>query len=248
MATSTTGTTTTSTLDKLVQKHPLQRLASPSHSLSALVHTLGLASFAYSFNYLVENPNPISQAYGWHFQYLTIIGLALASATFMLGLLADLSLSRRLFVGKNILSVCSAPMEVLISILYWGLRLIDPELVVPKELELPFSADASFHLAPSVFLLIDLLLLSPPWTITLVPAVALSTVIAFVYWYWIELCYQANGFYPYPLFAVLEPTQRVLLFGTSALIMAASTAGLKWVYGKVNGLDPRRVGRAGHVN
>lgn len=38
--------------------------------------------------------------------------------------LADVTLSRRLFLIKNLMSVCCAPMEVLISVLYWGLRLV----------------------------------------------------------------------------------------------------------------------------
>ena len=32
--------------------------------------------------------------------------------------------------------MCSAPLECLVSTLYWGLRAIDPKLVVPEELEL----------------------------------------------------------------------------------------------------------------
>lgn len=57
-------------------------------------------------------------------QYLTIIGLSLATATFAVGLLADLTGSSVLFQAKNALSVASAPMEVLISLLYWGLRAV----------------------------------------------------------------------------------------------------------------------------
>jgi len=68
--------------------------------------------------------HPSNEAYGWHFQYLTVIGLGLSTLTFACGLLADLTLSRRLFLAKNILSVCSCPMEVLISVLYWGLRMV----------------------------------------------------------------------------------------------------------------------------
>lgn len=57
-------------------------------------------------------------------QYITIVGLTLATATFVLGLLADVTLSRKLFLAKNALSVASAPLEVLISVLYWGLRAV----------------------------------------------------------------------------------------------------------------------------
>lgn len=63
-------------------------------------------------------------------QYLTIIGLSLASATFIVGLIADITLNRTLFRIKNALSVASAPMECLISLLYWGLRAVRlPELL-----------------------------------------------------------------------------------------------------------------------
>lgn len=176
-----------------------------------------------------------NEAYGWHFQYLTIIGLSLASVTFALGSLSDVTLSPRVFVVKNVVSVTAAPLEVLITTLYWSLRAIDPALVVVPELELPLLPDLGFHAAPTAFLLVDLLFLSPPWTVSALPAVAVSAVIAFAYWFWIEVCYARNGFYPYPLFAILNTAQRVGLFGASALLMAASTLTLKWLYGRVNG-------------
>jgi hypothetical protein len=55
---------------------------------------------------------------------LTVIGLSLSTLTFAVALLADLTVSPRLFLVKNLFSVCSAPMEVLISALYWCLRLV----------------------------------------------------------------------------------------------------------------------------
>lgn len=232
-------------MSNMAKRHPLQRLESPSRSVSAMVHIVGLASFVYSFQYLSAHPNHINQSYGWHFQYLTIIGLTLATITFVLGLLSDLTLSRRLFFAKNVLSCCSAPMETLISALYWGLRAIDPELVVPKELALPLPSDMSFHLVPTVMLLTDLLLLSPPWTIGALPAMLLSLSIAFTYWFWIELCYSKNGFYPYPLFEILDSTQRVGLFAGSAVVMTLSTVMIKWLYGRVNGAEAQS--RSGQI-
>ncbi|GFF35169.1 hypothetical protein IFM51744_02693 [Aspergillus udagawae] len=158
----------------LVAKHPVQRMSSPSRGFSALVHLIGLASFIGSFNFMHENPNRANEAYGWHFQYLTVIGLALSTLTFAFALLADLTLSTRLFLVKNLLSICSAPMEVLISILYWSLRMIDERLVY-------------------------------------------------------------NGWYPYPIFEQVPFEGRVGLFVMSAIVMALSTATLKWLYGRVNG-------------
>ncbi|RJE27151.1 integral membrane protein [Aspergillus sclerotialis] len=95
--------------------------------------------------------------------------------------------------------------------------------------------DFSFHAAPSIFLLIDLFLLSPPWTITIVPALGLSSTIAFGYWFWVEKCFEHNGWYPYPIFEQVPFEGRVGLFVLSAVVMAFSTATLKWLYGRVNG-------------
>ncbi|KAF7196042.1 hypothetical protein HII31_02668 [Pseudocercospora fuligena] len=222
----------------LLKRHPLQRLQSPSRGASALLHVLGLASYAYSFAYLVLNPNPANYSYGWHMQYLTIIGLSLATATFVFGLLADLTLSHRLFQIKNALSVSSAPLECLISVLYWGLRMIDPKLVLPDWApRIAWSADISFHAVPSIALVIDLLFFSPPWTIAFLPALGISLSIAFGYWFWIERCYSFNQFYPYPIFEMLDTTQRVGLFAFSALLMTTATAVLVWLYAMVNGTE-----------
>lgn len=57
-------------------------------------------------------------------QYLTIIGLSLATLTFTAGLLSDITLNSYLFAAKNVLSVASAPMACLISVLYWGLQAV----------------------------------------------------------------------------------------------------------------------------
>lgn len=43
--------------------------------------------------------------------------------------------------------------------------------------------------------------------------------------------------YPYPLFHVLTTAQRVALFTGSGITCAVSTVGLKWLYGKINGID-----------
>lgn len=173
-------------------RHPLQRLASPSRSLSALVHLLGVASFTASFQWLFANPLPATEQFGGNFQFLTIIGLAFACTSMALGFLADLTLNRTLFNAKNIISVCATPLEVLISILYWGISFIDKRLLFPEDLELPFLPDFGFHAMPAIMLTLDLLLFSPPWTIKFHGAVALSTALAFAYWAWIEYCFVHN--------------------------------------------------------
>ncbi|KAH6691312.1 integral membrane protein [Plectosphaerella plurivora] len=217
-------------------RHNLQRLASPSRSFSLALHTLGLASFALAFHFLNALTHPISAGFGGNYQHLTNIGLLLSTATFVTAALADLTLNPTLFAAKNFLSVTTAPLEVLISLLYWGIRTIDKSLLYPPGFELALLPDVSFHLAPAVLLTLDLLLLSPPWTIRGYSALVLSLGIAFLYWGWVELCFSHNGWYPYPIFTVLDTTQRVGLFTFSAVLMTGSTVLLKWLYGKVNGV------------
>ncbi|KAK4234297.1 UPF0641 membrane protein [Achaetomium macrosporum] len=180
---------------------------------------------------------PFSTAYGWHFQFLTIIGLAVALLSFVLGIFADLTLSPALFRAKNAVAVVATPLRVVISILYWGIRFIDPQLLFQGDLELDLLSDLGFHFAPAVFLTLDLILFSPPWTIPAYTIMALSIGFAFAYWYWVELCYQHNGWYPYPIFALLSTSQHALLFTFSAALLTVSSSALKWIYARVNGYD-----------
>jgi hypothetical protein len=174
-------------------RHPLQRLGSPSRTLSLVLHVLGVASFAYSFHFLTLWETPIDVSYGWHFQFLTIIGLTAALLSFSFGILADLTLSPTLFRAKNVMSIVAAPLEVVISILYWGIAFIDPTLLFPEDMGLPIGADLGFHLAPAVFLSLDLIFFSPPWTIPAYGTLAISGILAFLYWHWVELCFSKNG-------------------------------------------------------
>ncbi|KAI0136307.1 FAR-17a/AIG1-like protein [Xylariales sp. AK1849] len=218
-------------------RHPLQRFQAPSRQFSMLLHAAGIASFAASFKFLNEWDTPMSKSFGGHYQFLTIIGLFTATLTFVVGLLADLTLSEQLFAVKNFLAVCAAPVEILITTLYWGLCAIDKSLVFPPEFQLAILPDVGFHAAPGVLLALDLLLLSPPWTIQAYSAAGLSLAFAFAYWFWVEYCFSQNGWYPYPIFDVLNTWQRALLFSFSALLMTGSTMALKWAYGKLNGIE-----------
>ncbi|QKX54552.1 uncharacterized protein TRUGW13939_01639 [Talaromyces rugulosus] len=217
--------------DTLIQKHPLQRLLSPSRQTSAAVHFLGLVSFGLSFKHLVDNPTFASDGYGWYFVFLTIIGLLISTLTFAVGLAADITLSRRLFLLKNLLSVSSTPLEVLISLLYWGIRAVEPSYILREDDIISFHVDLGFHLMPALFLLFDLLYLSPPWTISAAPAIGIYSGIAFCYWFWLEKCYSMNGWYPYPLMELLDTKGRIALFSVATALMSINMVTLKWLIG-----------------
>ena len=160
----------------MTPRHPLQRLASPSRTLSFLLHVIGIVSFLSAFRYLHQIPYGLGDSYGGHYQFLTIIGLALALLGFAFGALGDLTLAPVFFEVKNAIAVCAAPLEVLIGTLYWSIVLVDKSLLFPPELQLPFLPDLGLHAAPAVLLTIDLLLFSPPWAIKAQAAMGISQI------------------------------------------------------------------------
>jgi hypothetical protein len=167
--------------------HTLPRSAFP-------LHLAGLASFLFSFYTLTTFHTAVSDKWGWHFQYLTIVGLLFSTLTFAAAVLADAASSPALFALKNALAVVAAPLEVLISLLYWGLRIIDPKLLILEADMTPVLwFDVSIHLVPTVLLVLDLLCFSPPWTVRGYSAVGLGVVLALVYWLWVEYCFGLNG-------------------------------------------------------
>lgn len=107
----------------------------------------------------------------------------------------------------------------------------------------PVLYDLGFHLVPAVVLALDVVLLSPPWPTApanpQAPVIMLvaSTAIAFAYWWWIELCYVYNGFYPYPIFGMLTTYQRIGLFALSGATMWVVGGALRALYAWVNGYE-----------
>ncbi|KAF1736317.1 hypothetical protein MY4038_005291 [Beauveria bassiana] len=215
-------------------QHPLQKADSPTRGFSLLWHLVGIASFTSSYKFLLDWKTPVSESYGWHLQFLTIIALTLSFVTFVVAVVADVTRSATLFGVKNSLSIVATPLNVVVTTLYYGISAIDPELVVPPEFRIPLAVDLGFHFAPSLLLVFDYLVLSPPWTVGAPVVMGLSTSIAFGYWYWIELCYSKNGWYTYPIFALLNTPQRVILFTFSAVLVTVASSALKIVYTKLN--------------
>jgi hypothetical protein len=185
-----------------------------------------------------------NESFGWHLQFLTILGITICTTCFIFGLVADVTNNVTCFTIKNYIALVAAPIEIVISILYWGLRAISRDLVVPPDLPLPpFLYDLTFHFFPALLLAIDALLLSPPWPSSPMNPQApllmlvMSTAVAFLYWWWIEICYLYNGFYPYPIFDMLSTHQRIGLFAVSGSIMWVVGGVLRASYAYLNGYE-----------
>ncbi|WXC67655.1 hypothetical protein SNK03_013470 [Fusarium graminearum] len=210
-------------------------------SSRVLFHALGTSSFMFSFYLLTTWDSNYSRSFGWYFQLLTVVGLALSLVTFSLGLVADLVPANTLSKAKDAVAVLATPLEVLIAVLYWSIRMHNPSLLMPEDLVIDPLPDLGFHLVPAVLLALDLVLWSPRATITTRNMMSLSTVLAVVYWCWIEFCFYKNGWYPYPMMDQFSAIQRVVIFVASAGLLTASSSALQYVHGKVHNPTTRKI-------
>lgn len=56
-----------------------------------------------------------------------------------------------------------------------------------------------FHLFPCIILLVDVLFFSPPWKVGSSLALAWIGGVFTCYWVWLKVCFEINGFWPYPV-------------------------------------------------
>ncbi|KAJ1981431.1 hypothetical protein H4R35_000729 [Dimargaris xerosporica] len=198
-----------------------------------LYRSAGLAFFAYIFTALPSTPE--SRSFGWHFQYLTIVGLALTMATTTLGVGAALC-------SGTVTAVCSKgwqfmlPMtlaaETVIAMLYWALTLTSQDLMFyPDELVIPAWLDFGLHLFPAAFQLVSFVRVRP----ALRPSkrqVGCMLVVGVLYGAWMHLVYHMNGFWPYPFLALLSDMQRygfiVFALGLLLSVYAVTFYATSW--------------------
>ncbi|CAH0055746.1 unnamed protein product [Clonostachys solani] len=173
--------------------YPRGSLSSPTRYIQIIIHVSGLACFTASFVWLPNITNPLHNGFGGSFQFLTIIGLAMSTITFGVGIITDVTPKTELLALRGLLSLCATSLELLIGVLYWGSRAIDKRLVVPPGHEVPFIPDIGFHAVPAIALVLDFMTLGPPWFISASQALGLGLVMAFSYWAWIEYCFSING-------------------------------------------------------
>lgn len=171
----------------------------------------------------------ISKTYGTHFVFLTIIGLVVSYIVQALGVIFALTKSKLIKNLKDGLNKLSTPLELVISILYWGIRSYDPKLLINEEIQegLPLWVDMSIHFLPAAVGSLDVLFFSPRWKTSFVNIFFQFSLCATAYWYWVDYAYSRNGFYPYPLFGLVSQEVRIGIFVGSVFIASISFAFLK---------------------
>ncbi|KAG5356622.1 UPF0641 membrane protein [Yarrowia sp. E02] len=201
-------------------------ISSPNVGLSFVYHLLGFISFASSFHFLEQYPNPLNASYGGKYQYLTILGLCGSYLVFLLALQADVAslytkdFSNLLYQLKNSVAVAVTPLECVITVLYWSLKLYDPKLLkhpAVKE-QIPLWLDMSIHLVPAATLFLDVVLMGQPWNLSFVQAVVTNFGLSAGYWFWVHKTAAVNEFFPYPFLGLVSTEVRVGVFAGAGVI------------------------------
>ncbi|KAK9477692.1 FAR-17a/AIG1-like protein [Lipomyces japonicus] len=190
-------------------------------SKSTVVYLIAIVVFQVDFFFLLSRQLPDGRRYGGQFQYLTNLGVTASYLTVILGFFANLTGSIELLLVKNRILLVSCPVEVLISVLYGGLCLIDRSLVVPNDLTvfLPVYIDFGLHGFPAIALLIDYLAYSPNWEINNINAFTIYATAGVGYWLWVHEVYRHNKVFPYPLLDLTTKYQRATIFIASILVL-----------------------------
>ncbi|KAK9463010.1 FAR-17a/AIG1-like protein [Lipomyces oligophaga] len=190
-------------------------------SFQSALYAASACTFNYGLTKVLTLESPINSSYGGHFQFLTIIGLTASYITVTFGFLGLIVGSKTCLSIKNKIQQLTLPCEVLISLLYGGIYAYDRELLIPKAVNvfLPLHVDFALHGAPALFLLTDFFLYADKWPKQSLPTLILYSILGVAYWFWVHKAYSVNGYFPYPLFSVVDTKGRAMIFVVSILIM-----------------------------
>lgn len=171
---------------------------------------------------LLSEVSIFRDSYGGYYQFLTILGLAISLVQECVAVLAVISGLQSINYVQDILLQLTSPLEVLISILYWSIKFVDESLVIdPRNKAKPGpTLDRMLHLWPAIMQCASAVLFpTRRWNASPLKAGAWFIACAYGYWLWVNEAYKHNGFYPYPLLAVLGPLHRAVLFGFAAMLV-----------------------------
>lgn len=190
------------------------------HLVSA-VH-LSVSSVMHYINYIPPSVFPIDSAFSGKFKYLTFWNVCIEAGFFCLTVIDDV-LQRRSDSGKSPLkgfldymyTSIIFPVSMIVGTAFWGLYLVDRELVLPKSLDpyFPTWLNHSVHSFIVLYAILEMLTTYRP-----LPPVgkSISGLYALIACYvsWMHVVYYVSGMWVYPIFAKLTwPYRIAFLFG-----------------------------------
>lgn len=145
-----------------------------------------------------------------HSQFLTNLSLMVT----LLHLSASLVLGR----PNNYLFLVSLILETIVASIYWVLKIVAANLILPEDAFIPLRIDLTIHLFPIVWLLMDLLLnQTQPIRVRKPVAAGLCFVLTLAYYIHLKLLIKPPAVYPYP-FLNISPAATNAIFAAVGLV------------------------------
>lgn len=202
---------------------------------SALVNAIALGFGSYGFYYTVkyiELPPYLATAGRW--QFLTNLSLAISLVVFALGAVGHAIESPKLFSIKNAIHPIALVLELVVTIVYWPLRLVFIHLLVsdPSRKFIPMFVDICLHLVPGVALVTDFFCFMPRLTVNNRDSFIICMLLTFMYWAWLKrlIDVKNGGQYPYNFLNVDTELKRAVIFVTIGVAGYGAFLLLKRLY------------------
>lgn len=191
--------------------------------LALILAAEAIRTYATALHFVFERDanSVVSSSFGGHLQFLTILSLVASLVRQLLSFLYLLTNLRTLNVIQSWLGLVTTPIEVVVTVLYWPLKIYKNNLVKDRRfgIKIDPELDRKCHLYPALYEFLSSTVFSTRRWVrgNLLPFLVFSTV-AGGYWTWVEYTFTINGFYPYPLLAVLSMPQKGVLVAASTIV------------------------------
>ncbi|KAI7880392.1 hypothetical protein K492DRAFT_207581 [Lichtheimia hyalospora FSU 10163] len=196
------------------------------------LNIIGFVSNCYGFS--VVGIFPPSIGFGGIFQFLTMIGLSVATLAFALKILR-FAVPGALEGPYRHIAYVATPMEGLITLLYWPMVFYSRDLLADQDLpfELPLTLDMALHFWPAVLLWIDFLVFDAEFQRS---KAHVLTIYVFTIFYlaWSTYCFSRNGFWVYPFLAEFSTVGRMTFFMCCGNLCAAMYEAGAYIHSKLH--------------
>lgn len=199
----------------------------------------------YGIFLILSLPLPPHLINGGHWQFLTNLSLVYSLCVFLIGFLAHVSRSEKLFEVKNNLHPIGLALEAVVACVYWPLRIFFLHLLVaePEKMSLPLVTDLCIHLLPVVSLLVDYLIFMPRWTLTATSALSMCAVLATAYYFLLKklVDVESGASYPYMFLNTEKESTRIMIFGLVAFVGFSQFIFMRMLYDWIVGSSDEEI-------
>lgn len=182
-----------------------------------------IRTYVIALNYIFvrDADSIVTTSFGGHLQFLTILALFASLIRQIFSFLYLLTGIRTFNALQGWLSLLTTPIEVVVTSLYWPLKIYKNNLVKDARFGIKIQPvlDRKVHLYPAIYEFLSSTIFSTRrWVRGNFMPLFIFSAVACGYWAWIETTFKYNGFYPYPLFNVLDTQSKALLIAAGTLI------------------------------